>query len=397
MRRAIPVLAAVLVAACQKAPAPPVAVAPGSPDAAAPAAAAEPHQTLVRHEPGTLFGGELGLDHVGIAVRDLAVAKRIYTETLGFGAPQDGKLNNGLKNVTLYFADNGYLELMTPVGPLDSARGDGGTARGDGGTARGDGGTARGDGGTARGDAGTAREEPRAEWLEAFLEKTEGANFVLLSTWDLEETREFLKVRGAQLTEAAGGRIEAAGVIPGTEPLWHTAFFKPPSPLPGGRVGFIAYRRDKREHSLEQMVKTLKVKKGPHPNTARLMRAVWMVVKDLEAAKKAYADVGFEAQRQFEDARLGAKGLELSAGKGSILLLQPSDPKGAAAAFLARRGESLCGVSVEVMSLEKAAGFIQPKTGRTFAPYTGLYGKSFLLPPELTFDVWMELFETTGG
>lgn len=346
--------AAPLAPGCSKKSEPVVAAAAPA-DAAV---AAEEHQTLVRHELGTLFGGELGLDHVGIAVRDLDVAKRIYTETLGFGAPQPGTMPNGLKNVTLYFADNGYLELLTTIRPLDVARG-----------------------------------EEQAGWLAAFLEKTEGANFVLLSTWDLEETREFLKVRGAQLTESAGGRIEAAGVKPGTEPLWHTAFFKPPSPLPGGRVGFIAYRRDKREHSLEQMVKTLKVKKGPHPNTARLMRAVWMVVNDLEVARKAYQDVGFEAQRQFEDPRLGAKGLELAAGKGSVLLLQPTDPKGPAAAFLARRGESICGVSIEVMALAKASAYIQPKTGRSFPQYAGLYGKSFLLPPELTFDVWMEMFE----
>ncbi len=356
-RRILVLLAAAVLASstgCEKRSAPP-APAAQAPDAAAPAAPAEAtaQQGLVRHQPGTLFGGELGLDHVGIGVRDLDVARRVYTETLGFGAPMDGTLKGGLKNVTLYFADNGYLELIT------------------------------------------ATDKEQAAWLASFLERTEGANFVLLSAWDLEETRAFLQARGAELTSSAGGRIEAKGVAPGTEPLWHTAFFKPPQVIPGGRVGFIAYRRDKREHALSQVVRTLKVKRGPHPNTARLMRSVWMVVKDLEAARKAWQGVGFEALRTFEDERLKARGVELAAGsgQGTILLLQPSDPKGPAAAFLDRRGESICGVSIEVMSLEKAKAHVQSKTGRTFAEYSGLYGKAFLLPPELTFDVWMEMFQ----
>jgi hypothetical protein len=200
---------------------------------------------------------------------------------------------------------------------------------------------------------------------------------VLLSAWDLEETRAFLQARGAELTSSAGGRIEAKGVAPGTEPLWHTAFFKPPQVIPGGRVGFIAYRRDKREHALSQVVRTLKVKRGPHPNTARLMRSVWMVVKDLEAARKAWQGVGFEALRTFEDERLKARGVELARAR-------PGDhPPAAAVRSQGRRrpsrprGESICGVSIEVMSLEKAKAHVQSKTGRTFAEYSGSNGKAF--------------------
>ncbi|HEY3449956.1 MAG TPA: hypothetical protein VGK67_26630 [Myxococcales bacterium] len=38
-------------------------------------------------------------------------------------------------------------------------------------------------------------------------------------------------------------------------------------------------------------------------------------------------------------------------------------------------------------------GHLQPKTGRTFGEHAGLYGRSILLPPELTFDLWMELYQ----
>ena len=202
--RALILVALGALAGCEKKPA---AAAPG-PDAAqaqpAPAAVA---QTLVRHEPGRLFGGETGLDHVGVAVKDLDMAERAYTE-LGFGLGQRGTLPNGLKNLNYYFADNRYVELMTYW------------------------------------------DKDKADWLARFLEKTEGANFVLFSVFSMDETRALLEAKGYQLGTTTPGRIDAPGVVAGTDPLWHTLFFAPPSPLPGGRVGFIAYRRDRREHTL---------------------------------------------------------------------------------------------------------------------------------------------------
>jgi catechol 2,3-dioxygenase-like lactoylglutathione lyase family enzyme len=306
----------------------------------------------VRQDPNSLFGGELGMDHVGVGVRHLDEAQRAYTETLGFGAPQAGRLPNGLKNVVFYFADGTYLELMTPW------------------------------------------DKEKADWLASFLEKTEGANFVLLSVYDIEETRAFLSKRGFALGASGGGRVDNGPEVhtDAEEPFWHTAFFNP-SPLPGGRVGFIAYRKDRREKKLAEISRTRLARRSPHPNSAKRMQAVWMVVKDLEAARKAYEAVGMRVGRTFDDPRLGAKGVELHAGQGSILLLQPSDSNGKAAAFLARRGESIAGLSIEVISLEKATSYLAQKTGQSLAQYSGVFGQSILVGPELTHDVFLELYQ----
>src|SRR6202044_1867650 len=60
-----------------------------------------------------LLGGERGLDHVGVAVKDLDAATRAYHDVLGFDRPTEGKLPNGLRNVNYYFADSTYLETLT--------------------------------------------------------------------------------------------------------------------------------------------------------------------------------------------------------------------------------------------------------------------------------------------
>jgi hypothetical protein len=138
-------------------------------------------------------------------------------------------------------------------------------------------------------------------------------------------------------------------------------------------------------------MKTMKAQRSPHPNGAKLLKSMWMLVKDLDAARKAYEAVGMPAGRVFEDPRLGAKGVEIIAGQGSLLLLQPTDPKGKAAAFLERRGESIAGMSIEVLSLEKSWEYLKQHTGQPLPQYQGLFGKCFLLPPDLTYDVWMEM------
>jgi len=50
-------------------------------------------------------------------------------------------------------------------------------------------------------------------------------------------------------------------------------------------------------------------------------------------------------------------------------------------------------MSIEVLSLDKASALLSQKLGQTLAPYAGPYGKSVLVPPERTYDVFMELYE----
>ena len=91
---------AALVACKNATPAGPDAGTPSRADAGS---AARPIPRIP-YDPDTLLGGEVGIDHVGIAVRDLAAATRVYTEVLGFGLPQHGKLPTGIQNTNFFFA-----------------------------------------------------------------------------------------------------------------------------------------------------------------------------------------------------------------------------------------------------------------------------------------------------
>ena len=59
-----------------------------------------------------LFGSRHGIDHVGIAVRDLETAKKTYRDVLGFAVFAGGKHPNGTRNSGPAL-ESGYLELIT--------------------------------------------------------------------------------------------------------------------------------------------------------------------------------------------------------------------------------------------------------------------------------------------
>ena len=61
-----------------------------------------------------------------------------------------------------------------------------------------------------------------------------------------------------------------------------------------------------------------------HANTARRLHSVWIGVRSLEDAARAYRNLGLPAGRPIEFTQLGAVGHEIAAGTGTILLLQPA-------------------------------------------------------------------------
>jgi choline dehydrogenase-like flavoprotein/catechol 2,3-dioxygenase-like lactoylglutathione lyase family enzyme len=305
--------------------------------------------------PGSLIGGERGLDHVGVAVRDLDGAAKVYQHALGFGNPQPGRLPNGLQNVNFYFGNNTYLELLTVY------------------------------------------DRAKNRWVASFIDSFEkGAMFLVLSVASAAEATAFLKKRGHPVGKPAPGRIEGGGLGRGKKPMWHTLYFDK-SPLPGysGIVYFIAYDRELRDFVREK-TKSEKIRRRSfsHPNTALGMRSTWMAVKDLKAARQAYESIGLPAVRDFEMDRLGARGVEITAGDGAILLLEAKAPDSRVTPFIRRRkGEGIIGVSIEVEDLATARALIQRGTKQKLPTYDGLYGQSILVPAEIAYDVWLELFQ----
>ena len=289
-----------------------------------------------------VFGSGHGLDHVGVAVRDLETAKKDYRALLGFTVFAGGKHPNGSRNSGPAL-ESGYLELITFWD----------------------------------------RTQAQGAMLAKFLEKHEGVIFVGLDVSAVDDTANLLRARGVNMQGPEAGSISVdpeqrdpgfawrlVGLDTGAVPAAHLPTKSTDA------VFFIQYQGT------------------AHPNTAKKLSSVWMAVRDIEATIKEYESMGFRPGRKLAAPQLEARSQEIDAGDGTILLLQPQEPTGKVASFLAERGaEGIMGVSIEVASLQTARGLLEANTKRKFPPYAGPYGESILIPPELTHGVWIEFFQ----
>jgi len=131
-----------------------------------------------------------------------------------------------------------------------------------------------------------------------------------------------------------------------------------------------------------------------HPNTALGIHTVWFAVRDLDAQLRNLHDAGFEPGETREAKLLGAKGREVKAGTGSMLLLRPVDQKGILNRFLSDHDNGdIIGISIEVSDLDKARSWVEGHSGQKLKPYKNSYGRSILIPPVLTHGIWMELLQ----
>ncbi len=97
--------------------------------------------------------------------------------------------------------------------------------------------------------------------------------------------------------------------------------------------------------------------------------------------------------RRISLSQLGAKGREIETGEGLVLLLEASSAEGEVASFLARRGEGVMGVSIKVAELNTALNILEANLKQKLPPYEGAYGKSVLVPVEVTRGIWVEMFK----
>jgi catechol 2,3-dioxygenase-like lactoylglutathione lyase family enzyme len=303
----------------------------------------------------SVLGEGHGIDHPGILVHDLEGAKDTYRDTLGFWIQPRGVatvLTSGTKTSNALFEDGSYLQL-TAVDDLEKAR------------------------------------LNRPAYL-AFLEKHEGALGLVLNTSSAEGTARFLRARGLEVNDPQSRTVMPPGAKEMPPPTaWFVGFKKPV--LPADSIGFVQYASaSAREEQIRQANATGRTH---HANTAKRIAAVWIVVRDLKAATKAFALAGLDAGEGRRFPALGAAGREIEAGRGRIVLLEPKGKTGKAASFLAERGEGIMGVSIEVSSLETARALLEKNTKQEFRSYAGGYGKSILIPAELAHGVLIEMFQ----
>ncbi len=305
--------------------------------------AAAPRQSHNDPQVPSVLGTGRGIDHVIVIIRDLEAAARTYTDVLGFTVRQGGSFPGGLRNRAVLFSST-YLEFLS----MDPSQ------------------------------------APPDDEIVRLLKEREGGYGLGLSVSSAQQTADALRARNFEVTGPAGSSYTPEGSKDVKTALWQTVSITKPV-LPFEPIFFIQYATGKeRSRSPE------------HQNTAVDVHSVWIGVKDLGTAAKSYEVLGLRPGRKRRIPQLAAKGREITAGQGVILLLQSTDTKGLLASYVALHGEGVIGMSIEVRDIEIARSLLRNSTKEAFNPYKGPYGKSIFIPPVFTHGVWIELFQKSG-
>jgi len=308
----------------------------------------------------TALGQGWGVDHVGVAVRDHAQAEHDY-EQLGLKITGRKHFPGGEFDSHVYLQNNSYLELLWVNGSTSIKQGS------------------------------------KASIIAEFTKKGERAMFLGINVSSAAAAADYLTAHGFDVTRPRPGSSMEEGETTLPPPMWYNVV---PGNMPALKKGtilpifFIEYV------SAEWREKHRAAGDMDHPNTAMGIHAVWFAVHDTETQLGALRDAGFESGESREMKSLGAHGREVKAGQGVLLLLQPSDRNGVLSRYLSDptnwidgHDEGVIGVSIEVANLGKARQLVESGTGRKLDTYKGFYGTSFLLPPEVTHGIWIEMFQ----
>lgn len=299
------------------------------------------------------LGAGRGIDHVGPMVRleNFEQAGEVFTDQLGFAATPALLSPLGAKNRLIWFEDLSYLELL----------------------------------------AFTELNDFTAPFV-AFLETHEGAAFYGTEVTDLPQAMAFLNGAGYGFVgpvPAPPLTIEATGQTFGFSPLWNSLILTGPL-APANSNFLLKYDEVQRQ----QMFADFPVlAPRPHPNTARRIDSLFLVVSDLDAAIAFYEGLGQEVRFKNKKVHyLGARGAEVRYGNQTVALLVPDGP-GLVADFAADRGEGILGVSIQVGSLQTARTLINANTGLGLQAFKYKGRDRFLIPASLTHGFLIEMVE----
>ncbi len=300
-----------------------------------------------------VLGHGLGVDHVGIAVRDLEKTKDDCEKVLGFKCIETPPEPDGVVRSVIFFDNTTYLEIFSVAGSSSTAN------------------------------------------IADFAEKHEGAMYLGLATSSAKDAADYLKAHNFETTLSAQESVTKEGETKPPLPSWYyvTISDKPPGnrkafTLPIFLIEYVSAGR------LMRLAGEREKGMMAHPNTALRVHSVWFAVRDLDASLRNLHDAGFESGETREAKFLGAKGREVKAGKGSMLLLRSTDKNGVLNKFLSDHDDgNIIGLSIEVSDLNKARSWVEGHSGHKLEPYKGYYGQSIIIPPDLTHGVWMELFQ----
>ncbi len=123
---------------------------------------------------------------------------------------------------------------------------------------------------------------------------------------------------------------------------------------------------------------------------------VGIVVSDLDAVMVQYAELGFRDPERFMMESQGIEAVTYQTGAGYVELIHPTDPEGAIARFLAKRGNTVHHMAMRVSDLEGTLTALKARGIRLIdeTPRTGAHGwRIAFIHPESCGGVLIELVD----
>ncbi len=125
-----------------------------------------------------------------------------------------------------------------------------------------------------------------------------------------------------------------------------------------------------------------------------------IVVADLDAAEAQYQALGFTDAHRFAIESQAIEAITFPCGDGFVELISPTEPEGAIARFMAKRGAGVHHVAYRVDDIEAALAELASRGVRLIdeTPRSGAHGWLVaFIHPEAACGVLTELVQTDGG
>ncbi len=124
---------------------------------------------------------------------------------------------------------------------------------------------------------------------------------------------------------------------------------------------------------------------------------VGIVVTDLDQSLAQYLRLGFEPGERFEIADQSIVAVTLEAGPGFVELIQPTDPDGPIARFLAKRGDTMHHAAYQVDDIAHSLAILERRGVRLIdtVARVGAHGwRVAFIHPEVCSGVLTELVQS---
>lgn len=137
-----------------------------------------------------------------------------------------------------------------------------------------------------------------------------------------------------------------------------------------------------------------------NPIPYRQVHHTGIVVADLDAASAQYEALGFTNAHRFAVESQGIEAITFPCGDGFVELIAPTDPEGAIARFMDKRGAGVHHVAYRVDDIEEVLADLASRGVRLIdeTPRSGAHGwQVAFIHPEAACGVLTELVQTDGG